>query len=236
MEIVIDKILITEEAKSDYIDTVGYELPSKDIKSEVEAYIELLKSSRRFTSGRYFHVNYLDEEADKTVKLFFYKGETIGRMQMWNLAGVCLAEDWNEQIEESGQIRLWLNTSLNPKEETDWVWDLRVREEQKKRLNEFYEWDREIKTMVKELLKNYKLNKTKIKMGTADSELKKKMEFLDKCISSIDDLEREIIVGYYINGKSLTEVGKRFGYVKSAISTKRDRAVQMIEILFQDSF
>ena len=236
MEIVIDKILITEEAKSDYIDTVGYELPSKDIKSEVEAYIELLKSSRRFTSGRYFHVNYLDEDADKTVKLFFYKGETIGRMQMWNLAGVCLAEDWNEQIEESGQIRLWLNTSLNPKEETDWVWDLRVREEQKKRLNEFYEWDREIKTMVKELLKNYKLNKTKIKMGTADSELKKKMEFLDKCISSIDDLEREIIVGYYINGKSLTEVGKRFGYVKSAISTKRDRAVQMIEILFQDSF
>lgn len=236
MEIVIDKILITEEAKSDYIDTVGYELPSKDIKSEVEAYIELLKSSRRFTSGRYFHVNYLDEDADKTVKLFFYKGETIGRMQMWNLSGVCLAEDWNEQIEESGQIRLWLNTSLNPKEETDWVWDLRVREEQKKRLNEFYEWDREIKTMVKELLKNYKLNKTKIKMGTADSELKKKMEFLDKCISSIDDLEREIIVGYYINGKSLTEVGKRFGYVKSAISTKRDRAVQMIEILFQDSF
>ena len=236
MEIVIDKILITEEAKSDYIDTVGYELPSKDIKSEVEAYIELLKSSRRFTSGRYFHVNYLDEDADKTVKLFFYKGETIGRMQMWNLAGVCLAEDWNEQVEESGQIRLWLKTSLNPKEETDWVWDLRVREEQKKRLNEFYEWDREIKTMVKELLKNYKLNKTKIKMGTADSELKKKMEFLDKCISSIDDLEREIIVGYYINGKSLTEVGKRFGYVKSAISTKRDRAVQMIEILFQDSF
>ena len=236
MEIVIDKILITEEAKSDYIDTVGYELPSKDIKSEVEAYIELLKSSRRFTSGRYFHVNYLDEDADKTVKLFFYKGETIGRMQMWNLAGVCLAEDWNEQIEESGQIRLWLKTSLNPKEETDWVWDLRVREEQKKRLNEFYEWDREIKTMVKELLKNYKLNKTKIKMGTADSELKKNMEFLDKCISSIDDLEREIIVGYYINGKSLTEVGKRFGYVKSAISTKRDRAVQMIEILFQDSF
>lgn len=236
MEIVIDKILITEEAKSDYIDTVGYELPSKDIKSEVEAYIELLKSSRRFTSGRYFHVNYLDEDADKTVKLFFYKGETIGRMQMWNLAGVCLAEDWNEQIEESGQIRLWLKTSLNPKEETDWVWDLRVREEQKKRLNEFYEWDREIKTMVKELLKNYKLNKTKIKMGTADSELKKKMEFLDKCISSIDDLEREIIVGYYINGKSLTEVGKRFGYVKSSISTKRDRAVQMIEILFQDGF
>ena len=236
MEIVIDKILITEEAKSDYIDTVGYELPSKDIKSEVEAYIELLKRSRRFTSGRYFHVNYLDEDADKTVKLFFYKGETIGRMQMWNLAGGCLAEDWNEQVEESGQIRLWLKTSQNPKEETDWVWDLRVREEQKKRLNEFYEWDREIKTMVKELLKNYKLNKTKIKMGTADSELKKKMEFLDKCISSIDDTEKEIIVDYYIKGKSLTEVGKRIGYVKSAISTRRDRAVQMIELLFQDCF
>ena len=233
MEIVIDKILITEEAKSDYIDTVGYELPSKDIKTEVEAYIELLKSSRRFTSGRYFHVNYLDEDADKTVKLFFYKGETIGRMQMWNLVGVCLAEDWNEQVEESGQIRLWLKTSLNPKEETDWVWDLRVREEQKKRLNEFYEWDREIKTMVKELLKNYKLNKTKIKMGTADSELKKKMEFLDKCISSIDDTEREIIVDYYIKGKSLTIIGNRFGYCKAGIYKKRNRAIQMIELLFQ---
>ena len=236
MEIAIDKILITEEAESDYIDTVGYEMPKRDIKAEVEAYIELLKCSRRFTSGRYFHVNYLDEDADKTVKLFFYKGEAIGRMQMWNLAGVCLAEDWNEQVEESGQIRLWLKTSLNPKEETDWVWDLRVREEQKKRLNEFYEWDREIKTMVKELLKNYKLNKTKIKMGTADSELKKKMEFLDKCISSIDDTEKEIIVDCYIKGKSLALTGKRFGYTKQGMAKRRDRAVQMIEIIFQTEF
>ena len=131
MEIVIDKILITEEAKSDYIDTVGYELPSKDIKFEVEAYIELLKSSRRFTSGRYFHVNYLDEDADKTVKLFFYKGETIGRMQMWNLKGVCLESDFSEEMEKNGQIRVWLNSELHPEDKSDWVVELRERERRK---------------------------------------------------------------------------------------------------------
>lgn len=60
--------------------------------------------------------------------LFFYKGERFGNMQMWELRGICSEEDWNAELEDNGRIRLWLNSLLNPKEETDWVWDLRQKE------------------------------------------------------------------------------------------------------------
>ena len=106
---VINKIVITDEARFDYESLFGLPIPRADMKGECERYIDNI-------SGR----------------------KAISRMQMWELAGICRADDWSEEMEEDGLIRHWLKSSLTPKDETDWVWDLRVREEQHQK--EVEEW------------------------------------------------------------------------------------------------
>ena len=50
-------------------------------------------------------------------------------MQIWDLVGICEEEFWDEEMEESGIIRSWIETKLNPeKEEPDWVEELRERQ------------------------------------------------------------------------------------------------------------
>ena len=232
MEIAIDKIIITEEAEFDYEEAVGYPIPKGDIKAEVEWYISERKKAGRFNVGCYFYVNYLDEEADEMVKLFFYKGERFGKMQIWSLAGVCLKDDWSEEMEECGQIRVWLKTSLDPESTTDWVWEERIRKYLRDKENEYWEGDRGVRKMIKELLKNYKLNTTRIKLGTADEELKGQMEFMDKCIDALDDEAKAVIVSHYIKGQSLAKVGKALGYSKPGVQYKRYRAITMLELLY----
>ena len=105
------------------------------MKGECEKYIDNISGQN---IGYYIRAKYYDETTDEMLMLFFYKGKTISRMQMWELAGICRADDWSEEMEEDGIIRHWLKSSLTPKEETDWVWDLRVREEQRQK--EVEEW------------------------------------------------------------------------------------------------
>ena len=178
----------------------------------------------------------MDENADEMLMLFFYKGKRFGKMQLWELSGVCRADEWTREAEDDGQIRNWLNTSLDSKESTDWVWDLRIREAEQKRLleEEYGKEGDDIMAAIKELLKNYKLNKAKAAVGgTVESKrLKEDMDFLDVCIAALDDEAREIISGLYINGQSMSKLGNRLGYCKAAIYKKRNRAVEMLEILF----
>ena len=67
--------------------------------------------------------------------LFFYKGRRFGIMQIWELSGICLETDWNEELEDSGRIRAWLLTSINP-DDDDWVEILREQQEKQNELEE----------------------------------------------------------------------------------------------------
>ena len=58
------------------------------------------------------------------------------------------------------------------------------------------------------------------------------MEFLDVCVAALDDEAQAIIRGLYVEGKSMSKLGKQFGYCKAAIYKKKNRALQMLEILF----
>ena len=49
--------------------------------------------------------------------LFFYKGQKIGPMQLWDLKGICLAESWNEILEEKG-VDANLGVTFSVQEET----------------------------------------------------------------------------------------------------------------------
>lgn len=232
-ETVINKVVITAEAEFDYESEFGKRLPKINIKRETEEYIDGRLS--RF-SGYYFRVKYLDETTDRMLMLFVYKGVVFGSMQLWEIRGICPAEDWTAELEEDGQIREWLETTINPTEETDWVWDLRLKEERRKKelAEEFGEEVKSDMPEIKELLKNYKLNQAKIAVGESQ-ELKADMARLDKCIAELDGEAKVIINLLYVQGQSLRKVGNTLGYCKSVIDRKKDRALGILEILYAET-
>lgn len=235
METIINKVVITAEARFDYETECGCPPPIKDIKRETEEYIGCRLS--RF-GGYYFKVKYLDESTDKMLMLFVFKAENFKCMQIWEIRGICPAEDWSEELEETGQIREWLNSKLNPPEETDWVWDLRIKEARRKKelAEEYGEEEKSEMPQIKELLKNYKLNKARIAVGESEEiqTLKADMEFLDKCIDQLDADAMAVVTLLYKQGLSLSAVGRKLGYSKQAIHKKCNRALQILEILFAD--
>ena len=140
MDRAIQKVMITEEARFDYESLYSRPLPSAEIKRETEIYIENQIDARRLY-GRYFRAKYLDEATDRMLMIFVYQGRAFGRMQIWEIRGICEADDWSEELEESGQIRAWLNSTIDPEDDGDWVEDLRIREERERKEREDYNDD-----------------------------------------------------------------------------------------------
>ena len=123
-EIIINKVIITAEAKSDYEESVVcFPMPCSEIKLECEKYIDNLQDVGK-PVGYYFRTKYLIESSGEMLMLFFYKGERFGLMQIWNLKGMCLADDWSEDAEDDGSIRTWLNSRIKDLPVNDWVLEL----------------------------------------------------------------------------------------------------------------
>lgn len=141
----IAKVVITDEAKYDYeclfaISLYGSDtrekddewwkehfedreylspsMPISEMKAECEDYIEIHPSVKY---SHYFRAKYYDETKEKMLMLFFYKVKKIGPMQLWDLKGICLADDWDEISEEKGIIRNWLKHDIQTEDKTDWV-------------------------------------------------------------------------------------------------------------------
>lgn len=129
-EILIHKINITDEAKFDIkecLEIQGFNW--RELKAEVEEYITHQTRENRIPWWGYFRCKYYDEKSDAMLMLFFYKAERLSIMQFWNLAGVCLAEDWTEEAEDSGQIRNWLKCKITDLDKGDWVVEQQLRAE-----------------------------------------------------------------------------------------------------------
>lgn len=121
---------ITAEAIEDYENSLGcmnVVLPSgttikTDIKNQCETFIE---SNQRYQYKRYFKLKYLDETYNKEIYLFFRKKEIVQEnKQMWNLVGICESKYWTEELEDSGQIKVWLDTKTEDLPDIDWVVEL----------------------------------------------------------------------------------------------------------------
>ena len=127
-EILIHKINITDEAKCDVgesLDIQGFDW--SEMKTEVEEYITHQTKENRTPWWGYFRCKYYDEDSDKMLMLFFYRGDRLSIMQFWNLVGICLAEDWTQDAEDNGEIRNWLKCRITDlSEEEDWVIAYRV--------------------------------------------------------------------------------------------------------------
>lgn len=241
MSKIIYKVKITEEAEFDYEDAFGEDapIPKYDLKAEVEEYIRNQKLSGRLWYDYYVRVRYYDETHDEMLLVFLYMGRKNACMQEYDLCGLCRESEWSQELEDDGAIRSWLLTKFDTIEKTDWVWDYRIwLKEQEKAQNENYGED--YKTMVKELLKNYKLNKMRVSVGDkadpAIAELDDKVDFLDKCVASMDEDAQDVINAVYIEGLSLNRAGKRFGYSKPGMQKKVNRLIAILEMLFSERY
>ena len=143
MDLLLHKVNLTEEVKFDYETSISpnFDLISKEIKKELEFYIQ---NHTKIWNKRYMRLTYYDEQSDSMLMFFIREYKQFLSMKTWNVVGVCLVEDWNEELEECGQIKAWLDTTLTPKEdELDWVEVLRLRQEQEERERKLDEKEQE---------------------------------------------------------------------------------------------
>ena len=130
-EYIIHRVGISKEAKFDYalifnllVGDFGSDLPpnfrlDKNIKNELELYITL---NKKVWYKRYFRTTYIHEEIGKNLMFFIKQRQRFANMQSWEIVGICEAEDYNEDLEECGQIRAWYETKIEDlPNELDWV-------------------------------------------------------------------------------------------------------------------
>jgi hypothetical protein len=124
----INKLNITEEAVFDYEEDLCLgPLDKRGLKIEIEEYIGRLCGVGRLRSAHYFRARYIDEGSGQMLILFLYKAAEFGSMQVWDLAGICLASEWSEEAEEEGLIRLWLKNKITDLKKGDWVFEQQAR-------------------------------------------------------------------------------------------------------------
>lgn len=143
MDLLIHKVSITDEAKFDYETTISpnFALISKELKEELEFY---LFHNKRLSYKHYIRLKYFDDQSDCELMLFMRTSNQFASMKIWKLVGICKSEDWNEELEENGIIKAWLDTSLTPPDDdSDWVEDLRFRQAEEERLRKLDEKEQE---------------------------------------------------------------------------------------------
>ena len=142
------KIIITEEALADYETVFGKlrteplndkdwsdeldelvcpEPPIDDIVQQLRVYLTNRFSANKYFYDAYFRVKYYDHARQQKLFLFVYKGELFGGYQEYEVRGICLPKDWNINLEESGGIRVWLNSKLYQSDERDSVMEERIK-------------------------------------------------------------------------------------------------------------
>jgi len=97
---------------------------------------------------------------------------------------------------------------------------------------------------VTNLLKDYQLNKSKIKLldykgkliDDTISELKKLKETVEKidyCINCLPEQEKEVLTNIYIRKMSMRKISKVMIVSRTALIYQRDKAVKVLEKLFE---
>jgi len=121
----IHKVNISPEAVFDYEECIGLgKLDKYTLKNELEEYIGL---NDRLREKHYFHCKYYDDILGQMLRVFVYRKNRLGLMQLWEIAGICQAEHWDEDIEDDGKVRAWLKTGIEYLQGgEDWVVALRV--------------------------------------------------------------------------------------------------------------
>ncbi len=133
---IINKVVITAEAKFDFEQVLDLgKMPKAEMQYDIEEYIDIKNKDGRMLATKYFRVKYIDERSGEMLMLFIYRSKKMRCMQHWKVKGICIAENWTVEDEESGAIKNWINSTITdmPKEQ-DWVEKHRIWKEEQKRL------------------------------------------------------------------------------------------------------
>ena len=123
----IHKVHITPEAVFDYEECMELgKLDKKTIKLEIEQML-YIKQDEKQDIKQYFRIKYYDE--DIMIMLFVKKGNKFACMQNWMVVGVCLAEDYDEDYEDTGVNMNWYDSDFDVTAKTDWVKEIGTKEE-----------------------------------------------------------------------------------------------------------
>jgi len=126
---IVHKLNISFEASWDITHCLELKIDKCKLKLEVEEYIARMAAGGYLPYRGYFRCDYICEDSGERLKLFVFEGPRFSSMQIWDLAGVCLAADWSEEFEENGQIQRWLKMRVvNLPFEEDWSIAVRVRQ------------------------------------------------------------------------------------------------------------
>ena len=150
MDVLIYKVRITAEAVFDYEEDLGGNMQfvtpfgttvKNDIKQQSE---EFIQNTKRLHHKPYFRVPYIDEISGERLLLYFRQKERNAIMQTVELTGISRACDWDEELEECGLIRTWLNTKtdLTDIPDNDWVEQERERQAENEREQKLDEEER----------------------------------------------------------------------------------------------
>ena len=144
MENLIHRVVLTDEARFDYefcLDDVNHTIdwttdndfrdldpydiptiycPKLELQKEYSYWIQ---NNSELQSRYFFSTKHWDDEYDAWLVFFIRRGERLGTMQYWHIVGINRLEEWDEEEEETGQYRKWLNTKVSnlPKGEKDIV-------------------------------------------------------------------------------------------------------------------
>lgn len=102
----INKLVMTKGAVFDYEEIVC-DMPLDKVKFR-QAVEKLLSNSAEERR----RVEYDDPSSGKRLLLFLRRGYDFGLMRLWILEGVCEKDDYDEEMEENGVIKEWLETVI----------------------------------------------------------------------------------------------------------------------------
>jgi len=137
-EILINRVIISQEAKFDYSDLVkGGSITSRAFCNEFDDYLDKLTSIGKIVNKNYLRMKYYDEGAGKYLLFFLKRRNRFRCLQVWEVVGICDDRDWSLELENNGSINRWLCSKVYdlPKE-NDWVADMIERKREWKTLME----------------------------------------------------------------------------------------------------
>lgn len=103
---VINKVVVGKGAIFDYEGIVCH-IPLEESKMRL-AIEKLIDEQKYSLYGKDLRITYYDNNSDSELLLFVRKGYCFGPMQSYIVQGICLKEDYDQEMEANGIINDWL--------------------------------------------------------------------------------------------------------------------------------
>ena len=89
---------------------------------------------------------------------------------------------------------------------------------------------------IKKLLKDYNLIKIEVENSVANKADTEKLRFIDNCLKTLSEQNRQIIVKIYIDKMNVTTVAKQLYINRTTLYRKINKIITLLEIAYRKKF